>query len=86
MSPPPDIDVKNLARHRLSPIAALIAELMTKLSYFDASALPIAEGLRVTDTRGGGVAPLRKLPWSEVFSDAAQRDIRSRSNTSLWFF
>ncbi len=86
ISPPPKIDVKTLPRYRLPPIAALITELMTKLSYFDASVLPIAEGLRVTNTRGSGVAPLRKLPWSEVFSEDAQREIRNRNNASAWFF
>ncbi|MFC9472262.1 DUF6602 domain-containing protein [Nocardia sp. NPDC056952] len=60
----------------ISPIAVFITLLLGKLSYYDTSVRPIAEGLRVTGTGGRASGSVREWRLDEVFSERARVELR----------
>jgi hypothetical protein len=63
-----------------SRLAALLSRLYRRLSYRDASLVPLAEGFHLTDSEGGGSGPSRSWPLDQVFSEHVRSGLVSRRN------
>jgi hypothetical protein len=62
-----------------APVAILLANLFTRLSYSDAGLIPLAEGLRLTETLGRGLGQPRLWNPAEVFSSYVLEELASRT-------